>query len=52
MRLGRYFAVSPRFWLNLQVRHDLDALEDSIGEEIERSVPVLERPDLAAVTLA
>ena len=27
IRLGRYFDVDPRFWLNLQVAHDLSRAE-------------------------
>jgi addiction module HigA family antidote len=28
IRLGRYFAVDPRFWLNLQAAHDLSRAEN------------------------
>jgi len=27
IRLGRYFATDPRFWLNLQAAHDLSKAE-------------------------
>ena len=27
IRLGRYFEVDPRFWLNLQIAHDLSRAE-------------------------
>ena len=27
IRLGRYFGTDPRFWLNLQVAHDLSKAE-------------------------
>ena len=27
LRLGKYFGVSAQFWLNLQVRHDLQTAE-------------------------
>ena len=27
IRLGRYFGVDPRFWLNLQAAHDLSRAE-------------------------
>jgi addiction module HigA family antidote len=27
IRLGRYFGVDPRFWLNLQAAHDLSCAE-------------------------
>ncbi|MEA4862242.1 MAG: HigA family addiction module antitoxin [Victivallaceae bacterium] len=29
MRLGRYFSVSPEFWLNLQTRYELDCVKRS-----------------------
>jgi addiction module HigA family antidote len=28
IRLGRFFAVDPRFWLNLQAAHDLSLAEN------------------------
>src|SRR5271169_6116947 len=27
MRLGRYFGMSPEFWINLQARYDLDVAD-------------------------
>ncbi|PKN29187.1 MAG: addiction module antidote protein, HigA family [Deltaproteobacteria bacterium HGW-Deltaproteobacteria-21] len=38
LRLGRYFGQNPRYWLNLQVRFDMDVAEDSLLEEISREV--------------
>lgn len=38
LRLGRYFRTSPEFWLNLQMRHDLEIAERERGEEIARRV--------------
>ena len=38
LRLGRYFGMSPEFWLNLQVRHDLDVADRSVKRKIEREV--------------
>jgi antitoxin HigA-1 len=29
IRLGRYFGVDPRFWLNLQTAHDLSRAENN-----------------------
>jgi len=29
IRLGRYFGTDPRFWLNLQVAHDLSQAESA-----------------------
>ena len=28
LRLGRFFGISPQFWLNLQTRFDLEVTED------------------------
>lgn len=41
LRLGRYFGVSPQFWLNLQGRFDLETEWDVHGSDIVRQVPVL-----------
>lgn len=38
LRLGHYFRQSPRFWLNLQARYDMDVTEDQIGERVAREV--------------
>lgn len=38
LRLGRYFRQSPRFWLNLQSRFDMDMTEDEIGAQVAREV--------------
>src|ERR671934_3112391 len=36
LRLARYFRTTPQFWLNLQVRYDLDAAEEELGARIRR----------------
>lgn len=38
MRLGRYFGQSPRYWLNLQSRHDMDIAEDALSSKVKREV--------------
>jgi addiction module HigA family antidote len=38
IRLGRYFGVSPQFWMNLQARYDLDVADRSIRRKIEQEV--------------
>jgi len=43
LRLGRYFNTTPVFWMNLQVRHDLEVAEDDLGRRIERDVQPIER---------
>lgn len=38
LRLGRYFGMSPQFWLGLQMDYDLDVEEDKLGSRLEREV--------------
>lgn len=38
MRLGRYFGVSPEFWINLQARYDLDVADRTVRRKIEQEV--------------
>ncbi|MEW5956884.1 MAG: HigA family addiction module antitoxin [Chloroflexota bacterium] len=38
LRLGRYFGMSPQFWLGLQMDYDLDVEEDKLGVRLEREV--------------
>jgi len=38
LRLSRYFATSERFWLNLQVRYDLEVQKDALGDRLDREV--------------
>ena len=38
LRLGRYFEMSPQFWLGLQMDYDLDMEEDKLGGRLEREV--------------
>jgi len=40
LRLGRYFRVSPQFWLNLQARYDLEVALDRINGRLEKEVAV------------
>jgi antitoxin HigA-1 len=42
LRLGRYFKMSPQFWLNLQSHYDLEIEEQRLGRRLEREVKVLE----------
>jgi len=41
LRLGRYFGQSPRYWLNLQSRYDMDIAEDTLSDQVERQVQPL-----------
>ena len=41
LRLGRFFGISPQFWLNLQTRFDLEITEDMLADRLEKEVQVL-----------
>jgi addiction module HigA family antidote len=41
LRLGRYFNISPQFWLNLQAHYDLELEKERLGSRLEREVKVL-----------
>lgn len=38
LRLGKFFGMSPQFWLGLQMDYDLDIAEDNLREKINREV--------------
>jgi addiction module HigA family antidote len=38
LRLARYFATSPEFWLNLQAAYDLRAAQAQHGAQIAKTV--------------
>ena len=38
LRLGRYFANKPQFWMNLQRLYDLAIAQQERGQEIARHV--------------
>jgi addiction module HigA family antidote len=42
LRLGGYFKTTPRFWLNLQTKYDLEIAEDEYLAKIERDVRPIE----------
>ncbi len=42
LRLGRYFNTPPVFWMNLQVRYDLEVAEDELAHRIVRDVQPIE----------
>ena len=45
LRLGRYFGQSPRYWVNLQSRYDMDVAEETLGVQVTREVRPLEIVD-------
>ena len=42
LRLGRYFGMSPQFWLNLQSHYDLEQEQEHLSGRLEKEVKVLE----------
>ena len=38
LRLTRYFGTSERFWLNLQVRYDLEVEKDRLGSRLDHEI--------------
>lgn len=43
LRLSRFFGTSERFWLNLQVRYDLETEKERLAGVLEKEVSVLQR---------
>lgn len=41
LRLARFYGMSERFWLNLQVAYDLEVERDELGDRLELEVVVL-----------
>ena len=41
LRLGRFFNMSPQFWLNLQTRYDLEVTEDQLENRLDNEVHAL-----------
>jgi len=42
LRLARYFRNSPKFWMNLQQRYELEVAEDELAEKVDRDVRPME----------
>jgi antitoxin HigA-1 len=40
LRLGRYFNISPQYWINLQAHYDLETQMDKLGNKLEHEVKV------------
>lgn len=40
LRFGRFFNVSPEFWLNLQIHYDLEVQRDILAEKLVNEVQV------------
>ena len=41
LRLGRFFEISPQFWLNFQNRFDLEVTEDRLADRLDKEVHIL-----------
>lgn len=40
LRLGQYFGVDPQFWLNLQMRYDLEIALNRIAAQVAAIKPL------------
>ena len=38
LRLSIYFSTSERFWMNLQIRYDMELQKDLLGDRLEKEV--------------
>lgn len=38
LRLARFFGTSERFWMNLQLRYDLEMEKDRLGDRLDQEV--------------
>jgi len=43
LRLSRYFGTSEQFWMNLQVRYDMELEKDLLGDKLEKEVGIYSR---------
>ena len=41
LRLGKYFGNEPEFWMNLQVRYNMQLAQEKVGRQIDTEVKVL-----------
>ncbi len=48
LRLGRFFGMSPQFWINLQSYYDLEVAADRLGDRLQREVRPFEAPSQSA----
>ncbi|MDO8548646.1 MAG: HigA family addiction module antitoxin [Ignavibacteria bacterium] len=43
LRLSEYFGLSEKFWLNLQVRYNLEVEKDKLKDRLKREVKRLQK---------
>jgi addiction module HigA family antidote len=49
LRLGHWLGSGAEIWLNLQKAYELRLAEQSVGEEIKRTIPPRRPPDVGLV---
>ena len=47
LRLGKFFNMTPQFWMNLQSRYDLEVAEDNLAGKLEKEVHVYQAAQAA-----
>jgi len=40
LRLAKYFNMSAKFWLGLQIDYDLDVAEDKLADRLDKEIQV------------
>ena len=43
LRLARYFGTTERFWMNLQIRYDLEVVKARLKTRLAKEVVILKR---------
>jgi len=43
LRLSKYFKLSEQFWLNLQMRYNIETTKDKLKNKLEKEVKVLSK---------
>jgi len=51
LRLARYFKTTAEFWMNMQMKYELDVVEDEHSAQIERDVQPMDARARARVSL-
>lgn len=46
LRLGKYFKMSPKFWLNLQAHYDLEVQSDKLKDKLDSEVRVFSKTEI------
>ena len=46
LRLARYFETTEQFWMNLQLRYELECAKDKLGTSLEDDIPLVVRERL------